>query len=312
MPSTYTDRLRLTQQGDNENPNTWGDILNDQVIDLIDEAIAGFIEVDVTGSSDVDISGTTVSGGSDTARNMSIKLSGNITTDISFIVPAAEKIYIVHVTAIGGTITVKPTGGTGIDLSNGDLALVYCDGTDIYRVSAPAVDLPNGLIMMWSGSIASIPSGYTFCNGSNGTPDLRDKFVVGARIDETGIAKTNITGSLTQSGGSLSASLSGNTGAGGAYSGTTASHTLTLSQIPSHSHGLVLPINATSAAGGTTVLEGDSINNATFSGSTQSAGGGGGHTHGLSIPDHVHDMTGVSAVVSPPPYYALAYIMKVS
>jgi hypothetical protein len=33
---------------------------------------------------------------------------------------------------------------------------------------------------MWSGSIGSIPSGYVLCNGSNGTPDLRDRFVVGA------------------------------------------------------------------------------------------------------------------------------------
>jgi hypothetical protein len=33
---------------------------------------------------------------------------------------------------------------------------------------------------MWSGSIGSIPTGYVICNGSNGTPDLRDRFVVGA------------------------------------------------------------------------------------------------------------------------------------
>jgi hypothetical protein len=40
--------------------------------------------------------------------------------------------------------------------------------------------VPSGGIIMWSGSIGSIPSGYVLCNGSNGTPDLRDRFVVGA------------------------------------------------------------------------------------------------------------------------------------
>lgn len=40
--------------------------------------------------------------------------------------------------------------------------------------------LPTGSIIMWSGSIGSIPAGYVLCNGSSGTPDLRDRFVVGA------------------------------------------------------------------------------------------------------------------------------------
>ncbi len=63
--------------------------------------------------------------------------------------------------------------------------------------------VPQGVIMMWSGLIANIPTGYNLCNGSNSTPDLRDKFVVGARQDDGGVAKTNVTGSLTQSGGAL-------------------------------------------------------------------------------------------------------------
>ncbi|TES91563.1 MAG: hypothetical protein E3J94_03655 [Desulfobacteraceae bacterium] len=37
-----------------------------------------------------------------------------------------------------------------------------------------------GGIIMWSGAIVDIPSGYVLCNGANGTPDLRDRFVVGS------------------------------------------------------------------------------------------------------------------------------------
>lgn len=62
---------------------------------------------------------------------------------------------------------------------------------------------PKGGIIMWFGSIANIPSGWVLCDGSNGTPDLRDKFIVGARQDNSNVAKTNVTGSLTQNGGSV-------------------------------------------------------------------------------------------------------------
>ena len=40
--------------------------------------------------------------------------------------------------------------------------------------------IPVGGIIMWSGSVVSIPSGWALCDGSNGTPDLRNRFVVGA------------------------------------------------------------------------------------------------------------------------------------
>lgn len=50
--------------------------------------------------------------------------------------------------------------------------------------------LEAGMIILWYGSIASIPDGWLLCNGANGTPDLRDKFIVGAgdtySVDDTG------------------------------------------------------------------------------------------------------------------------------
>lgn len=67
--------------------------------------------------------------------------------------------------------------------------------------------VPNGCIMLWSGSQASIPSYWRLCNGGNGTPDLRNRFVVGAG-SSYGVGNT-----------------------GGADSVT-----LTISQIPSHQH----------------------------------------------------------------------------
>jgi hypothetical protein len=53
-----------------------------------------------------------------------------------------------------------------------------------------ATPIPTGGILLWSGSIGSIPAGFVLCNGNNGTPDLRDRFVVGAgstyAVDATG------------------------------------------------------------------------------------------------------------------------------
>lgn len=54
---------------------------------------------------------------------------------------------------------------------------------NIYGIlgSAPSITpIPTGAIMLWSGSVGSIPAGYYLCNGQNGTPNLQDKFVIGA------------------------------------------------------------------------------------------------------------------------------------
>lgn len=68
--------------------------------------------------------------------------------------------------------------------------------------SAVPGPVPVGGIILWSGTVATIPTGWALCDGSANSPgpDLRDKFVVGAKQDDAGVAKTNLTGSLTQSG----------------------------------------------------------------------------------------------------------------
>lgn len=70
-----------------------------------------------------------------------------------------------------------------------------------------ATVVPSGVIVMWSGTIATIPSGWVLCNGSNSTPDLRNLFVVGANADSGGVAKSTITGSALQTGGSTTIAI---------------------------------------------------------------------------------------------------------
>jgi microcystin-dependent protein len=99
-------------------------------------------------------------------------------------------------TTLSNTLTVSSSTGTSgqVLVSNGSS-------------SAPSWGnaFVTGMIMMWSGSIATIPTGWLLCNGSSGTPDLRNTFIVGAYSDNVGVANTTITGSSTQTGGSKDA-----------------------------------------------------------------------------------------------------------
>ena len=61
----------------------------------------------------------------------------------------------------------------------------------------------RGVIVLWSGVIADVPPGWGLCDGSRGTPDLRDRFVVGAVKDFDGAASCTLTGAATQSGGNV-------------------------------------------------------------------------------------------------------------
>ena len=62
---------------------------------------------------------------------------------------------------------------------NSSAVFPYSEGGTTYNASLSNI-LPKGLISMWYGSIASIPSGWALCDGTNSTPDLRDRFIVGA------------------------------------------------------------------------------------------------------------------------------------
>lgn len=89
--------------------------------------------------------------------------------------------------------------------------------------------IPTGLITMWSGAIGSIPSGWVLCNGSNGSPDLRDRFVIAA----------GSTYSVGQTGGSADAIV--------------VSHTHSLTD-PGHLHSVSGTVSQTGLTGGPTVF----------------------------------------------------------
>ena len=134
----------------------------------------------------------------------------------------------------------------------------------------------RGMIMMWSGDQASVPTGWAVCSGSNGTPDLRDRFVIGAGSkspDDTGGSADSVVVSHT--------------------------HTASANSAGSHVHqqsGQTLG----PSSGGYAFNNGSGKNNVL---NTQPSGA---HTHTVNVV--ANGVSGTNKNL--PPYYALFYIMK--
>tara|TARA_R110000851_G_scaffold48478_1_gene117165 strand:- start:1912 stop:2832 length:921 start_codon:yes stop_codon:yes gene_type:complete len=135
MASTYTNRLGLEKQTDGENPNSWGAILNTNVIDLIDDAIAGYEIVSVSGTG---VTLTDNQGSSDQSRNAALEFAGTLTANVTITVPAEEKTYFIRENTSGSfAVQMKTAGGTALTLSQGVNTFVACNGTSIYRLDIP-------------------------------------------------------------------------------------------------------------------------------------------------------------------------------
>ena len=162
-------------------------------------------------------------------------------------------------------------------------------------LAAVDIKIPRGIISMWAGGVGDIPNGWALCDGNNGTPDLRDRFIVCAG---SGYGPGSVGGSS-----SYTPTITVNGSGTGVQVGY---HTLTAAEMPSHSHRL-----------GNIHVQGEPDNRDvpgyTFMTNgelwTDATGGNQGHNH--PIVDYGHSHTAyASAIDSRPPYYALAFIMK--
>lgn len=183
--------------------------------------------------------------------------------------------------------------------------------------------MPAGAIIMWSGSVATIPTGWVLCNGQNNTPNLMDRFVVGAgqtyNVGDTGGANTvTLTTSQmpnhTHDGSGLTAGPGGghNHGAG----------TLRTDQAGNHRHEIYG--NNRGTHGGQLYAPGLWKDDAERLASDwqDTIRPAGAHSHDITgvtgyEPDHSHHFSGTTGSTgggtgheNRPPYYALCYIMK--
>jgi hypothetical protein len=120
------------------------------------------------------------------AANISIltinsQLSSSIISNVSTLTSSVTAANTAIVTANVNMKSYVDDQITHISLTPGPQGPAGATGaTGAQGPAGSNATIPSGIVVMWSGSSATIPSGWLLCNGANGTPDLRDRFVIGA------------------------------------------------------------------------------------------------------------------------------------
>lgn len=123
---------------------TWGDVVNQQITDLIDDAIAGT----TTLSTDADVTLTTTNGGDNQARQAILNCTGARTALRTITAPAQSKVYVVQNNTSGG-YNVKIVGAgptTGVQVIPGENAVVAWNGSDFEIIASSVIDLTSEVI----------------------------------------------------------------------------------------------------------------------------------------------------------------------
>lgn len=153
---------------------------------------------------------------------------------------------------------------------------------------AVGTGVPAGVVCMWSGTQADIPDGWALCDGQDGRPDLRGRFIVGA-------------------GGDYAAGATGGA----------AMVTLSLDQMPEHSHGGAVTIEAAGnhrheydQGGSRRAPTGSGGTVRTTASTEDQTGYAGEHEHSASL--SIEPAGGGAAHENLPPYFALCFIIKIN
>lgn len=184
-----------------------------------------------------------------------------------------------------------------------------------------------GMIMMWSGSTSSVPAGWALCDGENGTPDLTDRFIVGAGasygVGDTGGSNDAV---VVEHGHTGTASSGGShTHTANADSAGSHNHTASTNTAGAHTHNIRDYSSGGSDLGVNSYgLNAGPLKSSSFIGSggahshTVSIDSNGAHTHSVAVDSggsHTHGVSvsnsGESGIgKNRPPYYALAFIIR--
>mgnify|MGYP001262742421 FL=1 len=194
MTASYTSRLRLVKQGDGDNPNTWGTVLNDGMISLVDDAIAGYTTVELGAAATVTLSA--IDGAGDVPRSAFLELKGSVGgshSTISMIIPAQSKSYVINNKVSANTtasdiVKIKTASGTGYTVPFGAIGLVICDGTSVFATNTRGEGF---------GTAASADIG-------TGTTNVPDVSIADARYVRSSVtANTTVRGDFVVEAGSL-------------------------------------------------------------------------------------------------------------
>ena len=144
MASTYTTNLRLTKQGDGDNPNTWGEVLNN-VISLVDQAVASYTTVSIGSAATVTL--TENLGNLDQSRSAILEFKGSVggvATSIFVLIPNSPKTYAIRNVVSANTtasdaVVLRVAGNAGVTVPTGGTGYFLTNGTSVFSLNAAGI-----------------------------------------------------------------------------------------------------------------------------------------------------------------------------
>jgi hypothetical protein len=215
MAINYTNLLGLAKPVTGTESNTWGDVVNDQITELVEEAIAGSVSLNVTAGN---VTLTDTQGAANQARAAALIISGSPGVSRNIIAPSRDKTYFV-VNGSDSDVVIKGSATTGATVSSGTRAVVTWNGTDFVVIAGSVISLTSqvtGTLPVSNGGTgaSSITSGaIVLGNGSSAVNTLVGSSVgqipqwngsawtVGT-LPSTGVVSVSASSPLASSGGS--------------------------------------------------------------------------------------------------------------
>jgi hypothetical protein len=213
MASTYSPSLGIELIGQGEQSGTWGITTNNNLGTLLEQAITG---VQTISMSNATYTLSVYQGASDEARNAVLQLVGTNTVPQNLIAPGVNKVYVVKNNS-GANVTIKTSGGNGVNIINGTTTQVYCDGTNFYSAASSGNSVIGDLAVTGNvsagGNIVAV------------NETLTGNLTVGGTLTASSI--TGVTGRIVQYVQSVSTTQVGYSGGADYATGHTATITPT-------------------------------------------------------------------------------------
>lgn len=310
MAINYTNLLGLAKPVTGTESNTWGDVVNDQITELVEEAIAGSVALNVTAGN---VTLTDTQGSANQARAAALVISGSPGTTRNIIAPSRDKTYVV-INGSDSSVVVKGSATTGATVTSGTRAIVTWNGSDFVVIAGSVVSLTSqvtGTLPVANGGtgVTSVTAGaLVLGNGSSALSSLVGSAVgqipqwsgtawtVGS-LPASGVVSVSASSPLASSGGSTpNISLSGTVPVASGGTGQT-----------TYSNGQLLIGNSSGGLSKSTLIEGSGISIINGSGAiTISATGGtglssfglSGGTTGLSFSPSTINTSGTTSTLS--------------
>jgi microcystin-dependent protein len=306
MASTYSDRLKLELQGTGENAGTWGDKTNNN-LGVLDAFAGGYLSKSVAGSADVTLTTANASATAESSNKV-IELTGTLTGNITVFIPAKENNYFIYNNTAGSyTVSIAPTGHTANNtvVAQGAKTFVYCKSDrveDLFGDDLKVTGSVTATSFVGSGAsltgIEPFPAGTSMLFQQTAAPTGWTKQTThnnkSLRI-VSGSAGTGGSNTFTAA-FNTNQTVSGTTGGTAVtITGSTAGHTLTVAEMPAHSHleGSTVEFGVTTSTyTGNVRNTGNENDGRQFN--TEETGGGGSHSHNagsLAGGSHTHSFS---------------------